>query len=73
MGQISHWRYPKTRTGGGLMQGIFSLIFYIFIFILLGYGLPKNLYKSIKRASILKVHQGLSSLEKLTTKLTKKK
>gem|GEM_PF-3450166 len=73
MGQISHWRYLKTRTGGDLMQGLFSFIFYILIFILLGYGILKNLYKIIKRASILKVHQGLPSLEKLTSKLTKKK
>jgi hypothetical protein len=53
------------------MQGLFSFIFYIFIFTLLGYGFPKNLYKNIKRTSILMVHQGLPSLEKFTLRLIK--
>jgi hypothetical protein len=54
------------------MGAIFRILLSGLIFITLSYFGPKKLFKFLRKESLLKVHEGLPSLEKLTLNLTRK-
>ncbi|MFZ8934381.1 MAG: hypothetical protein ACO2ZP_10825 [Bacteriovoracaceae bacterium] len=54
------------------MKAVSSLIYLVFLFLALGNFIPKEIYKSLKKETILKVDKGLYNLEPFSKSLTRK-